>query len=135
MVGSEIKLRLINNSFYRYGYDKGLAIIFDDEFTLLSAGWHHRNQLTDLGVRYTPQTVGAVTEEGIFEENTCTYEGENRPDAKLSRIYHNYHLSAINFRNEFYRDPSLPYFHYFEELIASPFLRLVFNNLILAKSR
>ena len=46
------KLRLINNSYYRYGYDFGLAVIFDDEFRLLSAGIHNKNALNSFGVKF-----------------------------------------------------------------------------------
>lgn len=49
-----MRLRLINNKFYRFGFDKGLAIVFDDSFKIISSGIHYKNDLIDLGVNYHP---------------------------------------------------------------------------------
>lgn len=47
-----IKLRLINNKYYRFGYDKGLAIMFDDQYQILSMGHHVKNKLVGVGIKY-----------------------------------------------------------------------------------
>jgi hypothetical protein len=52
------KLRLINNSHYRFGYDIGLAVIFDDEFKILSAGIHHKNALNSYGIKFHGLNLG-----------------------------------------------------------------------------
>lgn len=51
------KLRLINNSYYRYGYDTGLAIIFNDTYRILSVGSHNKNVLNSFGVKYHDASV------------------------------------------------------------------------------
>lgn len=51
---NSMRLRLINNKFYRFGFDKGLAIVFDDSFKIISSGIHYKNDLIDLGVNYHP---------------------------------------------------------------------------------
>lgn len=47
------RIRLINNSYYRFGYDHGIAIIFDDDYCRLSVGIHNKSKLSSLGVKYT----------------------------------------------------------------------------------
>ena len=39
------KIRLIHNSKYRFGFDNGLAILFDDEYNISSCGYHSKNDL------------------------------------------------------------------------------------------
>lgn len=62
-----IKLRLINNIYYRYGYDQGLAIIFDDSHKIVSVGVHNKSELTSYGVKFNSQKLGNKVEEGIFD--------------------------------------------------------------------
>lgn len=38
--------------YYRFGFDDGIAIIFDDEYNIISAGLHKRTKLKSLGIRY-----------------------------------------------------------------------------------
>ncbi len=49
---SLVKLRLIKNMYYRFGFDQGLAIIFDDEYRISSVGVHNRSALTSFGVKF-----------------------------------------------------------------------------------
>lgn len=49
----KVKLRLINELYYRYGFDEGIAIIFDDEYKIMSAGLHRKAKLKSLGVKFT----------------------------------------------------------------------------------
>ena len=49
---SPLKLRLLNNIYYRYGCDQGLAILFDDDYRIVSVGVHSKSNLTSFGVRY-----------------------------------------------------------------------------------
>lgn len=51
-----VKLRLINGTCYRYGYDEGIAIVFDDEYRIISAGLHRKANLKSLGVRFTKES-------------------------------------------------------------------------------
>lgn len=46
------KLRLIENRYYRFGYDDGLAIIFDEEFNRVSVGSHFKSKLKSFGVAF-----------------------------------------------------------------------------------
>jgi len=43
---------LINNKYYRFGYDKGLAIMFDDQYKIISMGYHIKNNLSGVGIKY-----------------------------------------------------------------------------------
>lgn len=62
-----IKLRLINNVYYRFGYDQGLAIIFDDSHKIVSVGVHNKSELSSFGAKYNNQKLGNKVEEGIFD--------------------------------------------------------------------
>jgi hypothetical protein len=67
MVGGQIgskkaKMRLINNCYYRYGYDQGLAVIFDDEYKRISVGVHNRSTLSSVGVKYTNENLKGTIE-------------------------------------------------------------------------
>lgn len=59
----EPKLRLINEVFYRFGYDEGIAIVFDDQYRIVSSGYHRKGKLVSLGVRFTKENF---VEEGNF---------------------------------------------------------------------
>lgn len=63
----EPKLRLINNSHYRYGYDVGLAVIFDDQFKILTAGVHQKNALSSFGVKFHGLNLGYRVQQGLFD--------------------------------------------------------------------
>lgn len=74
------RMRLINNSHYRFGYDVGLAVIFDDQYRILSAGMHHKNALNSFGVKYHGLNMGYRVEEGVFDGfNTFTYDLKSKP--------------------------------------------------------
>lgn len=47
------KLLLLNQMYFRYGYDEGIAIVFDDEYKILSMGLHQKANLKSLGIRFT----------------------------------------------------------------------------------
>ena len=47
-----IKLRLLNDVYYRFGFDEGLAAIFDDSFRLKTIGVHQKSALTSYGISY-----------------------------------------------------------------------------------
>lgn len=40
---NSFKLRLIKNKYYRFGFDDGLSLFFDEEHEIVSAGNHYRN--------------------------------------------------------------------------------------------
>lgn len=42
----------MNQSFYRYGFDEGIAIIFDDEYRIISIGVHRKAKLIGLGILF-----------------------------------------------------------------------------------
>lgn len=70
-----IKLRLLNNTFYRLGFDSGLAAIFDDQYQVLSVGVHSKSNLTSFGVKFYNRSLGAKVEEGIFDgTNTFLFD-------------------------------------------------------------
>lgn len=43
------------NDFYRFGFDEGIAIVFDDEYRVISSGVHKKAKLSSLGVRFDKQ--------------------------------------------------------------------------------
>lgn len=51
----DLKLRLINNQYYRFGFDRGLALMFDDEYRVLSMGYHTKSSLCGVGVKYNSE--------------------------------------------------------------------------------
>ena len=48
---------------YRYGFDEGLAIVFDDDYHIISAGMHKKAKLKSLGIRFVK---AHLIEEGDF---------------------------------------------------------------------
>ena len=48
-----VKLRLIENKFYRFGYDEGLAIIFNEDFNRVSVGYHKKSQIKSFGIAFS----------------------------------------------------------------------------------
>jgi hypothetical protein len=57
----KVKLRLINNIYYRFGYDHGLALVFNDEYKRISVGFHDKSTLCSYGALFTQSTLGAET--------------------------------------------------------------------------
>lgn len=51
-VQNNCKLRLVDNRYYRFGYDDGLAIIFDEEFNRVSVGSHFKSKLKSFGIAF-----------------------------------------------------------------------------------
>lgn len=58
------RLQLLNQTYYRYGFDDGIAIVFDDEYNIVSAGLHRKANLKSLGIRFTKENF---VEEGNFD--------------------------------------------------------------------
>jgi hypothetical protein len=61
MVGddsSEVRLRLLSNMYYRFGCDRGLAIIFDDAYQIISVGVHNKSSLISFGAKFNGQDLG-----------------------------------------------------------------------------
>lgn len=97
---SFLKLRLLNNMYYRFGFDEGLAIIFDDSYRLYSVGVHNKNNLASFGVRYNKENLGNKVEEGIFDgRNTFVFDEPNKPIYKIGQLYCKRHLAEVNFQN------------------------------------
>ena len=63
-------MRLVNESFYRYGFDEGIAIVFDDEYRVVSAGLHKKATLKSLGIKFVKDKFA---EEGDFGEDAQVY--------------------------------------------------------------
>lgn len=59
----KLKLRLVNQNYYRFGYDEGLAFMFDDDYSLISMGIHKKSKVVGLGFRRTKEKF---YEEGNF---------------------------------------------------------------------
>ena len=50
---THLKLRLINNDYYRFGCDHGLAVIFDDQYKIISIGVHQKSTLVSFGAKFS----------------------------------------------------------------------------------
>ena len=44
-----VTMRLLNNKYFRFGFDEGLAIIFDQDLNRRSVGYHFKDKLTSFG--------------------------------------------------------------------------------------
>lgn len=92
---------------------------------------HNKNSLTSFGVKFNDEKLGNKVEEGIFDgRNTFVFDYPNRPIYKIGQLYCKRHLSEVNFKNEIYKDPSEPYFQYFEDLLNSPMIRDLVGNVL-----
>jgi hypothetical protein len=132
---TSFKLRLIGNQYYRYGFDNGLAIFFDDEYQLVSVGEHDKNNLNGVGYKPGSKDLAGFIEEGIFDGvNTFVFEKSNKPVGKIGPMYSRLHLSSINFKNNFITNPSEPYFRYFETLMEQNIFKDMFNQLVFNSS-
>ena len=64
-MGRRVHIELLNNCFYKFGFERaGLAIIFDDEYHILSVGMHTKNELKGIGLKYLNKKT---IEEGNWE--------------------------------------------------------------------
>ena len=91
---------MIKNKYFRFGFDDGLSVFFDEEHQVISVGQHQRNELVGVGVKIGSQEMGGFIEEGIFDGcNTFAYESGNKPEHKIGQMYSRFHLAAINFKN------------------------------------
>lgn len=43
---------MVENKYYRFGYDDGLAIIFDEDFNRISVGSHSKSKLKSFGISF-----------------------------------------------------------------------------------
>ena len=59
----KVKLRLINESYFKFGFDEGVAMVFDDEYKVSSAGLHKKAKLQSIGIKYKNDRYA---EEGNF---------------------------------------------------------------------
>lgn len=128
-----MKLRLINETYYRFGYDEGIAIIFDDSFRRISIGIHHQTHLCSLGVKFVHEPLNSLVEEGIFDSSQNTIlssSQESRPFQKIGKLYSIHHLQGINFQNSFYLDPSQTFINYFKDIFESKLFRPFYSGMI-----
>ena len=62
-----LKLRLLNSMYYRFGFDSGLAVIFDEEYQIISIGVHHKSTPISYGAKFNGKDRGFTVEEGVFD--------------------------------------------------------------------
>ena len=119
-----LKLRLINGAHYRYGFEEGLAIVFDDDYRIISAGIHKKAQLSSLGIRFIK---GNVVEEGDFSVSTniFAFNQGTRPNDKIGKLYSNCLLKGIDFVNRCIANPAKPITDYFKDLSRSNVFKLM----------
>ena len=90
------KLLLLNQTYFRYGFDEGIAIVFDDEYNILSMGLHQKANLKSLGIRFTKENF---IEEGNFntDKEVFAFNYGQRPEHKIGKLYSNYLLKSVEF--------------------------------------
>ncbi len=70
---------------------------------------HTKSTLTSVGAKFNLGDLSGIVEEGIFDESdrsVFSFNRENRPLNKVGRLYSRHHLTQINFKNQFFVDPS-----------------------------
>lgn len=43
---------MVDGKYYRFGYDDGLAIIFDEDFNRVSVGSHFKSKIKSFGIAF-----------------------------------------------------------------------------------
>lgn len=99
-----LKLRLINGTNYRYGFDEGLAVVFDDDYQINSMGMHRKAKLKSLGIRYLDNLI----EEGDFSSSNqiFAFKRDGRPHDKIGKLYSHHLLQGLDFINKFLANPA-----------------------------